>query len=315
MSRRRRGRAVNGVIVLDKPAGWSSNDAVQRVKRLFGAAKVGHTGSLDPLATGVLPLCLGQATKLSQYLLNADKRYLTSVRLGVATDSGDADGKVLRRAACDGITRDAIDAALDAFRGEIDQVPSMFSAVKQDGQPLYKLARQGIEVEREARRITIHANDIVSFAGDELILDIHCSKGTYVRTIAADLGEALGCGAHVFALRRTMAGPYQEEDAVTLEDLGCRRDAGDLDAALRPVASTVGHWPALQLAGAPAFYLKQGQPVFVAHAPTEGWVRLYERTAASEADASAAADPTGAFLGVGEILDDGRVAPRRLIAN
>ena len=315
MSRRRRGRAVNGVIVLDKPAGWSSNDAVQRVKRLFGAAKVGHTGSLDPLATGVLPLCLGQATKLSQYLLNADKRYLTSVRLGVATDSGDADGKVLQRAACDGITREAIDAALDAFRGEIDQVPSMFSAVKQDGQPLYKLARQGIEVEREARRITIHANDIVSFAGDELVLDIHCSKGTYVRTIAADLGEALGCGAHVFALRRTMAGPYREEDAVTLEDLGCRRDAGDLDAALRPVASTVGHWPALQLAGAPAFYLKQGQPVFVAHAPTEGWVRLYERTAASEEDASAAADPTGAFLGVGEILDDGRVAPRRLIAN
>ena len=315
MSRRRRGRAVNGVIVLDKPAGWSSNDAVQRVKRLFGAAKVGHTGSLDPLATGVLPLCLGQATKLSQYLLNADKRYLTSVRLGVATDSGDADGKVLQRAACDGITFDAIDAALDAFRGEIDQVPSMFSAVKQDGQPLYKLARQGIEVEREARRITIHANDIVSFAADELVLDIHCSKGTYVRTIAADLGEALGCGAHVFALRRTMAGPYREEDAVTLEELGCRREAGDLDAALRPVASTVGHWPALQLAGAPAFYLKQGQPVFVAHAPTEGWVRLYERAAASEEDASAAADPTGAFLGVGEILDDGRVAPRRLIAN
>lgn len=315
MSRRRRGRAVNGVIVLDKPAGWSSNDAVQRVKRLFGAAKVGHTGSLDPLATGVLPLCLGQATKLSQYLLNADKRYLTSVRLGIATDSGDADGKVLRRAACDGITFDAIDAALDAFRGEIDQVPSMFSAVKQDGQPLYKLARQGIEVEREARRITIHANDIVSFAADELVLDIHCSKGTYVRTIAADLGEALGCGAHVFALRRTMAGPYREEDAVTLDELGCRREAGDLDAALRPVASTVGHWPALQLAGAPAFYLKQGQPVFVAHAPTEGWVRLYERTAASEEDASAATDPTGAFLGVGEILDDGRVAPRRLIAN
>lgn len=321
MSRRRRGRAVNGVIVLDKPAGLSSNDAVQRVKRLFGAAKVGHTGSLDPLATGVLPLCLGQATKFSQYLLDADKRYLTQVRLGIATDSGDADGKVLRRGPCDGVTRERIDAALQAFRGEIEQVPSMFSAVKQGGQPLYKLARQGIEVEREARRITVYSNEIVEFQGDELTLDIHCSKGTYVRTIAADLGDALGCGAHVFALRRTMAGPYGEEDMVTLEHLGCQRNAGKLDAALRPVASAVRHWPEVQLSGAPAFYLKQGQPVIVPHAPTAGWVRLYEGTDSAakpterEPASATAADPAGAFLGVGEILDDGRVAPRRLIAN
>ena len=314
MSRRRRGRAVDGVIVLDKPTGISSNAAVQRVKRLFGAAKVGHTGSLDPLATGVLPLCLGHATKFSQYLLDADKRYFTKVRLGVATDSGDADGQVLSRGACDGITRAAIDDALEAFRGELRQVPSMYSAVKQGGQPLYKLARQGIEVEREARPITVYRNDIVCFEGDELTLDIHCSKGTYVRTIAADLGAALGCGAHVFALRRTMAGPYGEGDLVTLEELACRRAAGSLDAALRPVASAVRHWPALHLTGAPAFYLKQGQPVLVPHAPTAGWVRLYEEGGTASAVA-VAADPAGQFLGVGEMLDDGRVAPRRLIAS
>lgn len=314
MSRRRRGRAVDGMIVLDKPTGISSNAAVQRVKRLFGAAKVGHTGSLDPLATGVLPLCLGHATKFSQYLLDADKRYFTKVRLGVATDSGDADGQVLRRGACDGITRAAIEHALQAFRGELRQVPSMYSAVKQGGQPLYKLARQGIEVERQARPITVYRNDIVCFEGDELTLDIHCSKGTYVRTIAADLGAALGCGAHVFALRRTMAGPYGEKDLVTLEQLACRRAAGSLDAALRPVASAVRHWPALHLAGAPAFYLKQGQPVLVPHAPTAGWVRLYEQEGTASA-ATAATDPAGHFLGVGEMLDDGRVAPRRLIAN
>ena len=315
MSRRRRGRAVDGVIVLDKPTGISSNAAVQRVKRLFGAAKVGHTGSLDPLATGVLPLCLGHATKFSQYLLDADKRYFTKVRLGVATDSGDADGQVLSRGACDGITRAAIDDALQAFRGELRQVPSMYSAVKQGGQPLYKLARQGIEVEREARPITVYRNDIVCFEGDELTLDIHCSKGTYVRTIAADLGAALGCGAHVFALRRTMAGPYGEGDLVTLEELACRRAAGSLDAALRPVASAVRHWPALHLTGAPAFYLKQGQPVLVPHAPTAGWVRLYEEGETASAAAAVAADPAGQFLGVGEMLDDGRVAPRRLIAS
>lgn len=313
MSRRRRGRAVDGVIVLDKPPGISSNAAVQRVKRLFGAQKVGHTGSLDPLATGVLPLCLGHATKFSQYLLDADKRYLTKVRLGVATDSGDADGQVLRRGVCDGITRTAIDDALQAFRGELRQVPSMFSAVKQGGQPLYKLARQGIEVEREARPINVYRNEIVRFEGDELTLDIHCSKGTYVRTIAADLGASLGCGAHVFALRRTMAGPYGEDDLVTLDELACRRAAGNLDAALQPVASAVRHWPALHLTGAPAFYIKQGQPVLVPHAPTAGWVRLYERAAASGI-AATATDPEGQFLGVGEIADDGRVAPRRLIA-
>lgn len=290
------------MIVLDKPAGMSSSDAVQRVKRAFNARKVGHTGSLDPLATGVLPLCLGDATKFSQYLLNSDKRYLAHIRLGISTDSGDADGEVLQEREVKGIDRSRLERALGAFRGEIEQVPSMFSAVKHHGKPLYKLARQGIEIERDARPVTIYHNDIVAFEGARLSLDIHCSKGTYVRTIAHDLGEALGCGAHVDALRRTQAGPYGEDDLATLEDIETARGEHRLDDLLRPVASTVGQWPEVALTGAPAFYLKQGQPVLVPHAPTTGWVRLVEGT-----------DTEGTFIGVGEILDDGRVAPRRLI--
>ena len=322
--RRSKGRPVDGVIVLDKPVGLSSNDAVQRVKRLFAARKVGHTGSLDPLATGVLPLCLGEATKFSQYLLNSDKRYLTKVRLGVATDSGDADGQVIAERDCGDLSRARIDAALDAFRGPIEQVPSMFSAVKHQGQPLYKLARQGIEIDREARPVTLYRNDIVDFAGDTLTLDIHCSKGTYVRTIAHDLGEALGCGAHVYELRRTMAGPYNEEHLVTFDDLERAREAGELDSLLRPIATAVGQWPAVELASTPAFYLRQGNPVLVPHAPTKGWVRLYEEPSPSAAEQASVAREHAAlrspqpsagerFLGVGEILDDGRVAPRRLV--
>lgn len=316
MSRKRRGRDVHGIIVLDKPAGMSSNNAVQEVKRLFGARKVGHTGSLDPLATGVLPLCLGEATKFSQYLLDSDKRYLTQVRLGVATDSGDADGKVIAEHSTEGVTRARVESALAAFRGDIEQVPSMFSAVKHHGKPLYKLARQGIEIERQARPVTVHANDIVALEGDELTLNIHCSKGTYVRNIAHDLGEALGCGAHVCALRRTQAGPYTQAHLVTVPQLEALRAEGrSLDTLLRPVSTAVGQWPPVQLADAPAFYLKQGQPVFVPHAPTCGWVRLYERESGRRAAAERLAGDNveGVFLGVGEILEDGRVAPRRLV--
>ena len=312
--RKRRGRDVSGIIVIDKPAGPSSNDVVQSVKRLFGARKVGHTGSLDPLATGVLPLCLGEATKFSQYLLESDKRYHAKVRLGVATNSGDADGEVIAEREVGEITRAAIDSALDAFRGPIEQVPSMFSAVKHHGKPLYKLARQGVEVEREARSVTVYTNEIVAFEGDELVLDIHCSKGTYVRNIAHDLGEQLGCGAHVHALRRTQAGPYLEADLVTLAELEAVRGEGrSLDELLRPVATAVGQWPPVELADAPAFYLKQGQPVFVPHAPTCGWVRLYERRIGHGQDHPANDAADGEFLGVGEILEDGRVAPRRLV--
>lgn len=303
MARRRRGREVNGILVVDKPAGMTSNDAVQRAKRLFNASKVGHTGSLDPLATGVLPLCFGEATKFSQYLLTSDKRYLVRIRLGVATDSGDADGEVVATRPVPELTAEDLERALDSFRGDIEQVPSMFSAIKHQGQPLYKLARQGIEVERESRPVTIFANELVAFDGDTLTLSIHCSKGTYVRTIAEDLGELLGCGAHVIELRRTAAGPYAEEDLVTFEALEAAREEGTLDAFLLPVSSAVGDWPEVSLSDDTAYYLRQGQPVMVPHAPTRGWVRLFQHRS----------EGASRFLGVGEVLDDGRVAPRRLV--
>ncbi len=301
--RNKKGREVDGVLVVDKPGGMSSNDAVQRAKRLFGARKVGHTGSLDPLATGVLPLCFGEATKFSQYLLTSDKKYWTRVKLGVRTDSGDSDGQVIETRPLVDITAERIEAALADFRGEIEQIPSMFSAVKHQGQPLYKLARQGIEVERQSRRVMIFANELVRFADDEIELEIHCSKGTYVRTIAEDLGLALGCGAHVTALRRRLAGPYSEADLVTFETLEATLAEGGfpaLDALLLPTSSAVRDWPTVKLSEATAYYVRQGQPVIVAHAPPQGWVRLTEGGREE-------------FIGVGEILDDGRVAPRRLV--
>ena len=301
--RRRRGRPVNGVLVIDKPQGMTSNEAVQKAKQLYAAQKVGHTGNLDPLATGVLPLCFGEATKFSQYLLTSDKRYWSRIKLGVATDTGDAEGKVLRRRSA-AVGRTEVEAALAHFRGPIQQVPSMFSAIKHKGQPLYKLARQGIEVERQAREAMIYRNELTAFQGDELELEIHCSKGTYVRTIAADLGERLGCGAHVTALRRRQAGPYDERDLVTFAQLERIRlhEGGSLDPLLQPASSAVRQWPEVRLAKDNAYHLRQGQPVLAPHAPTSGWVRLAE-----------AVGEQARFFGVGEVLQDGRIAPRRLV--
>lgn len=308
MRRKRRsrpGRPVDGILLLDKPQGFSSNDALQEVKRLFGAAKAGHTGSLDPLATGVLPLCFGEATKFSQFLLNSDKGYWAEIKLGVRTDSGDADGEVVETREVPALTEADIDAALEAFRGDFEQIPSMFSAIKHQGKPLYKLARQGVEVEREPRPVTVHENRILEFEGDRLVLQILCSKGTYVRTIAEDLGEALGCGAHVTGLRRTSVGPFVIDDARTVEDLEAVRSEGGhaaLDSLLLPVERAVQHWPEVHLTDLSAYYLSKGQPVIVPRAPTEGWVRIHEDV-----------DGGSRFLGVGEVLDDGRIAPRRLV--
>lgn len=304
VAKRRRGRDVSGVLVVDKPQGWSSNDAVQKAKRLFNARKVGHTGALDPLATGVLPLCFGEATKFSQYLLSSDKKYWVRVKLGVATDSGDADGQVTATKDVVNVDGERIEDALRFFRGEIDQVPSMFSAIKHNGQPLYKLARQGIEIEREARRVTVYSNELLGLDGDELELEIHCSKGTYIRTIAEELGQVLECGAHVIALRRRMAGPYDEADLVTFDQLEeTLADEGTLDDLLQPISSAVRGWPEVKLTDNTAYYLRQGQPVIVPHAPSSGWVRLAEIVD----------DESTRFIGVGEVLDDGRVAPRRLV--
>ena len=302
MVKRRRGRPVNGVLVVDKPTGITSNDVVQHAKRLFGAQKVGHTGSLDPLATGVLPLCFGEATKFSQFLLDSEKKYWARIKLGVTTATGDSDGEVTGGTDASHVTVAAVEKALEKLRGQIEQIPSMYSALKHQGQPLYKLARQGIEVERKARTVTVFSNELVKFEGEELELKVHCSKGTYVRTIAEELGHALGCGGHVIGLRRLAAGPYIETEAVSFERLEYCEDNESLDRLLKPIESSVQDWPRVRMVSDTAHYLLQGQPVQVAKAPTEGWVQLIE--IAGEDDV---------FLGVGEVLLDGRIAPRRLV--
>ncbi len=301
-NRRPRGRNVTGILLLDKPLGITSNHALQQVKRLFNAAKAGHTGSLDPLADGLLPVCLGAATKLSAYLLDADKRYWVRVRLGITTTTGDAEGELRETRPTDRVTEQAIRELLPRFTGRIQQLPPMYSALKHQGQRLYKLARAGVEVEREPREITIHRLDLVRTELPEFELDVHCSKGTYVRTLAEDIGAALGCGAHVSALRRTGVGPYGENGMVTMAQVEAAAQEGyaALDALLEPIDSALGSWPAVRLSVDAAYYLKLGQPVLVPKAPTEGLVRLY--------------DANEAFLGLGEVEDDGRIAPRRLMA-
>ena len=317
MGRRlRKGRSVNGILLLDKPAGMTSNGALQEIKKIFEATKAGHTGSLDPLATGVLPICFGEATKFSQFLLDANKRYLTTIKLGVATATGDADGEVLSVAdAVPEISKDHLEAVLDGFRGVISQVPSMYSALKIDGQRLYKLARQGIEVERKSRQVTIFKMEVVRQDRDEIVLDIVCSKGTYIRCLAEEIGQVFGCGAHVVALRRLESGPFSIDATSSMEKLEALRDQGGmhaLDAKLLPMSAAVANWPSVQLSAVTASYLRQGQPVQTSNAPTEGWVRIFsesdcsgQRTLGGQADDS--------FIGVGEILEDGRIAPRRLV--
>ncbi len=302
MSRRRtKGRNVDGILLLDKPVGLTSNEALQQVKWLFQARKAGHTGSLDPLADGLLPLCFGGATKVSAFLLDADKHYRVRIRLGETTTTADAEGEITERRAVPELSLDAIEAVLARFTGPIEQLPPMYSALKYKGERLYNLARRGIEVERTPRTVEIHALRLLAWVPPELELEVHCSKGTYVRTLAEDIGVALGCGAHVSALRRTGVGPYEDASAIGLTDLQARAEAGlqALDTLLLPMDSALGAWPAVRLSVDTAYYLAMGQPVLVPKAPTRGRVRLY------------GAD--GAFLGVGEILDDGRVAPRRLL--
>lgn len=301
MGRRRSNlRPVSGVLLLDKPAGATSNQALQRVRHLFRARKAGHTGSLDPIATGLLPLCFGEATKVSGYLLNADKQYRVRAKLGQRTDTGDSEGRVVAEREVGEIPDSRIEAALSDLRGEIEQVPPMYSARKHQGRRLYDLARQGIEVERKAERVNIRQFDLVGRHGDELELDVACSKGTYVRTLVEDLGEALGCGAHVIALRRLGVDPYAGQRMYTLEELeGVAEDGLEaLDALLLPIDTALTHLPEVRLGDDAAYYLRQGQPVLAPNAPTSGEVRFYSGDR---------------FLGVGEVLSDGRVAPRRLV--
>ena len=238
-------RAVHGVLLLDKPLGLSSNEALQKAKRLFRAEKAGHTGTLDPLATGLLPLCFGAATKFSQISLDADKRYLATLKLGVTTTTGDAEGDVLDRRDV-AVTRAQLEAACARFTGPITQVPPMHSALKRDGRPLYEYARAGIEVEREARSITIHGIELVEWLDDQLTIDVRCSKGTYIRTLAEDIGEALGCGAHLGALRRTASGPLSITAACTLDQLAAMSES-ERDDKLLQADTLLADWPVVRL--------------------------------------------------------------------
>ena len=301
--RRRRVRNISGIVVLDKANGLSSNAALQEVKRLYEANKAGHAGSLDPLATGVLPVCLGEATKVSQFLLDSDKRYRARIKLGIRTDTGDSEGSIIERNAGISVSRKAIERALTKFKGEIEQVPPMHSAIKMNGVPLYKLARKGIAVEREPRLVTLYQICLVEFVHSELELEISCSKGTYIRTIADDLGQELGCGAHVIELRRTQAGVFTEKDSISSEELALEKENRGLDKIdqfLIPMDRAIQDLPEVNLPSITASHVKNGQAVLVRHLPKNGLVRMYEDEQ---------------FIGIGSIDDDGKVAPRRLIIN
>ena len=299
---------VTSVVKHDEPQGMSSNDALQKVKRIYNANRAGHTGALDPLATGMLPICLGEATKFSQYLLDSDKRYRVIARLGQRTDTSDADGQIVEERPVT-FSAEQLAAALDTFRGDIEQIPSMYSALKYQGKKLYEYARQGIEVPREARPITVYELLFIRHEGNELELEIHCSKGTYIRTIIDDLGEKLGCGAHVIYLRRLAVSKYPVERMVTLEHLRELVEQAEqqdipaaelLDPLLMPMDSPASDYPVVNLPLTSSVYFKNGNPVRTSGAPLEGLVRVTE-------------GENGKFIGMGEIDDEGRVAPRRLV--
>lgn len=301
MARRKKGDVVDGVLVLDKPTGLTSNAALQRVRKMLNAQKAGHTGSLDPLATGVLPLCFGEATKYSKYLLDADKAYETTAVFGVITDSGDSDGNVVETREVPDISGDLLEMSLEKFRGPIEQVPSMFSALKFQGRPLYELARQGIEVERPSRPVTIYALELKGFDTQTAELSVSCSKGTYVRSLVEDVGLDLGCGAHLNRLRRTRAGHYSLSDAVSLEELTQAFEEGGTEAVKRyvlPVDTLLPDLPKICINSDLSQSIFNGQTVRIADCAVRGLARLYI---------------DDRFIGVGEATDDGSVVPKRLV--
>ncbi|TCP92036.1 tRNA pseudouridine synthase B [Cricetibacter osteomyelitidis] len=300
---RKRGRDIDGVFLLDKPQGMSSNDIMQKVKRLFQANKAGHTGALDPLATGMLPICLGEATKFSQFLLDADKRYLVTAKLGERTDTSDAEGQIVQTRAVN-VSEQKILQSLPHFRGDLMQVPTMFSALKHQGRPLYEYARAGITVEREARPITIFELNFIEYQPPFLTLDVHCSKGTYIRTLVDDLGEYLGCGAHVTMLRRTAVSSYPTAAMMTWEQLQQLAEQGDLnqlDQLLLPTDTAVSKLPALLLNDEQVKAIGFGQRVrFGNPQQLNGLVRLFN-------------SDQSLFLGVAEVDNNNVIRPQRLV--
>jgi len=303
LSRRRKGRDVNGILVIDKPMDVTSNGILQQVKRLFGAAKAGHTGALDPLATGVLPLCFGEATKFSQMMLDSDKAYIATAKLGVKTETGDSEGQVIsERPVPADLTAEALEPVLDRFRGDIQQVPSMYSALKHQGRPLYEYAREGIEVERPARPVTIYELTLIECRDDELDIAVSCTKGTYIRSLVEDIGEAIGCGAHVSALRRTMASGFTLDDVHQVPSLEQMREQGEsLDGLLVAPDAALSMFPEQKLEGPSLVSILNGQPVRIPGQAEEGFVRLYGDRG---------------FVGLAEKFPEGeatKLVPRRLV--
>ena len=298
-----RGRIVDGVLPLDKPPGMTSNRILQRVKGMYQARKAGHTGSLDPLASGMLPICFGQATKLSAYLLGADKVYRVTAKFGVKTDTADADGQVVAESELREVGRGVLESALRRFRGEIQQIPPMYSALKKDGKRLYEYAREGKEIPRDSRAVHIHEFEIDAYDPHKPTFQVRCSKGTYIRTLVEDVAESIGTVAHVIALRRLAVFPFRASDLVKIEDLEAASGAGfaPLDAYLRPVDEVIADWPAVYLNREESYYLRQGHSVNNRPGPESGLVRLY--------------DDSRLFLGIGEVRLDGRIAPKRLFPN
>jgi tRNA pseudouridine55 synthase len=303
------GRPIDGVLLLNKDTGMTSNDALQKAKRLFFANKAGHTGSLDPLATGVLPLCFGEATKFSQYLLNADKTYSSTFRLGIKTETGDCDGEIVEVKDASHITQTMVEDVLPQFRGLIKQIPSMYSALKYQGKPLYKWAREGVTVPRESREVTIYSYEMTEFRENgehpEIEVEVHCSKGTYIRSLAEDLGALLGVEAHVSRLHRRSAGPFVEADSVSLQTLVDTRGEGEpeqLDHLLLPTDSPVQNIPKVVISDEMGDYFRQGQAVM----STEAY------RSAKEGGIVRVCMDNGEFIGVAELVE-GQLAPKRVV--
>lgn len=290
-------RPIDGVLLLDKPLGYSSNQALQKVKWLFQAAKAGHTGTLDPLATGVLPICLGEATKFAQYLTDADKSYVARVQFGVTTTTGDAEGEALTRSPV-AFNQTQLLAVLQQFEGAIEQVPPMYSALKHEGKALYTYAREGVEIERQARSVHIRKITLSTYADGIADISVTCSKGTYIRTLGEDIGQALGCGAHLLALRRTATASYGIAQTISLEALE-QLTLAQRDQLLLPVDSAIENIPQVVLNADVAYYVLQGQPVWQSGKIPEGDLRLYNEQQQ--------------FLGLGYLQPDGKIAPKRLL--
>lgn len=297
MGRKGPGRAIHGIVLLDKPAGRSSNHALQDVKRLYDARKGGHTGNLDPFATGMLPLCFGEATKTAGFMLDADKTYHATARLGIQTSTGDIEGEEIRQAPVPDLTPETIEAAMAQFEGEIEQIPPMHSALKHQGQPLYKLAREGREIERKPRRVTIHELVLEGWEPPRLTFRVRCSKGTYVRTLAEDLAKALGTCAYLESLRRLSVSPFGESDMVTMDDLSRARENDTHEDLLLPIDAGLSGLPRVEITAGQAQRFCHGNPVIV-DGLEPGMVRVYRQD--------------GPILGIGEAMADNQTHPKRL---